>query len=305
MYFPYLRGRQAELLALRELNKRDLISDKIIPIIEPTKFNSTLFKTLDSYLKNEKSIAVIMNPQVGEVCNVNDNCEHWDSIKNSPIIKTYLVNSNLKNQLSYDLDLSKILIINTKRDDKDLFFEFFNENYPLYTFIPDDRHFKKSISSDKILLGDKFNKSRRNADYLNNDDEFFSDDHLYFIDENFKGFSDFSIVGQEFNDSGFAPYAIAIHIVYLDNNSNFRIKHFVSESNEDISNPAGKFKEALTKFMDWVNIEKNKPGFYMTFALKELINCYNLGQYPGLSTLKKLCIMNHLELAGHFLDTNQ
>ena len=37
MYFPYLRGRQFELIALRELLENDLIGDKIIPIIEPIK----------------------------------------------------------------------------------------------------------------------------------------------------------------------------------------------------------------------------------------------------------------------------
>lgn len=37
MYLPYLRGRQNELLALKELVNNDLIGDKIIPIIEPIK----------------------------------------------------------------------------------------------------------------------------------------------------------------------------------------------------------------------------------------------------------------------------
>ena len=37
MYFPYLRGRQFELVALRELLELDLISEKIVPVIEPVK----------------------------------------------------------------------------------------------------------------------------------------------------------------------------------------------------------------------------------------------------------------------------
>ena len=35
MYFPYLRGRQFELIALRELVEKDVLSSKIIPVIEP------------------------------------------------------------------------------------------------------------------------------------------------------------------------------------------------------------------------------------------------------------------------------
>ena len=49
MYFPYLRGRQFELIALRELLEDDLIGNKIVPIIEPIKPTSTLAKTLSFY----------------------------------------------------------------------------------------------------------------------------------------------------------------------------------------------------------------------------------------------------------------
>lgn len=37
MYFPYFRGRQYELLALKELATKKLISSAIVPIIEPVK----------------------------------------------------------------------------------------------------------------------------------------------------------------------------------------------------------------------------------------------------------------------------
>ena len=37
MYFPYLRGRQFELIALRELVEKDVLSGRIMPIIEPVK----------------------------------------------------------------------------------------------------------------------------------------------------------------------------------------------------------------------------------------------------------------------------
>lgn len=55
MYFPYLRGRQYELLALRELAANDLLGTHIIPVIEPVKLSSTLVNTLDTFTK-KKSI---------------------------------------------------------------------------------------------------------------------------------------------------------------------------------------------------------------------------------------------------------
>ena len=51
MYFPYLRGRQYELLALRELVKNNLLGEHIIPIIEPVKLSSTLVKDYSSSKK--------------------------------------------------------------------------------------------------------------------------------------------------------------------------------------------------------------------------------------------------------------
>ena len=66
MYFPYLRGRQFELIALRELLENDLIGDKIVPIIEPVKPTPTLARTLKLYTEKEHKHALIMNPEVGE-----------------------------------------------------------------------------------------------------------------------------------------------------------------------------------------------------------------------------------------------
>ena len=37
MYFPIFRGRQFELLALRECVSRGILSNLIIPIVEPVK----------------------------------------------------------------------------------------------------------------------------------------------------------------------------------------------------------------------------------------------------------------------------
>ena len=44
MYFPYLRGRQFELIALRELVGKDVLSSRITPIIEPVNYLLRLLK---------------------------------------------------------------------------------------------------------------------------------------------------------------------------------------------------------------------------------------------------------------------
>lgn len=44
MYYPYLRGKQNELFAIRELLEKGLIGDCIQPIIEPIKYTTTFKK---------------------------------------------------------------------------------------------------------------------------------------------------------------------------------------------------------------------------------------------------------------------
>ena len=51
MYYPYLRGRQNELLCLRELLENDVIGKKIVPIIEPVIFNSTYISVIKKFVE--------------------------------------------------------------------------------------------------------------------------------------------------------------------------------------------------------------------------------------------------------------
>lgn len=53
--FPYFRGRQYELLALKELAQKGLISKYVIPVVEPIKISPTL-KTQYNLLKSRLKI---------------------------------------------------------------------------------------------------------------------------------------------------------------------------------------------------------------------------------------------------------
>ena len=308
MYFPYLRGRQFELIALRELVENGIIGDKIIPIIEPVKLTSTLLKTLNAFSNNGKRYAMIMNPEVGEFSKAlrekkEDNdvlaesvSEALDSENN---IKAYLMRSGVEQYIdSAETDISSIISISTNRDCMDEYARDFASAKPMYALIPSDRRFGRLVGNRQVLLEDCFSKAQKNADYGSNDDEFYSDTHLYYRDEGFKGFSDYSIVGSEYQASGFAPLAVAIHIVYFDTNDELRVHHFVSDSNDDINDPAGKYGEAVKKLKDWVYDNDIKA----TMGLNGLLKSCEIGKYPGLGTVKKYSIMHHLELMNGFLE---
>ena len=66
MFFPYFRGRQYELLALKELAQKGLISKYVIPVVEPIKISPTLKNTIQAFEKADLNLAMILNPAVGD-----------------------------------------------------------------------------------------------------------------------------------------------------------------------------------------------------------------------------------------------
>lgn len=307
MYFPYLRGRQFELIALRELLEGKRISEKVIPIIEPVKPSSTLLKTLETFVKNDREIAVVFNPTVGDFAKKLKEMREEDSkvanelydllTQNDKVIKSYIMDRGILSEIKSEASKNKYLIINLNRDCLDDFLDAYEDTLPRFTLIPDDRAFRRVIPDSKVLFEDNFNKQSRNIDYIDNQDEFFSDSHLYYQNENYVGFADYSVVGEEFNESGFAPVAVVIHVVYFDKKKELRIHHFVSDSNEGIEDPGGKFGEALEKLVYWCD-ENNVQN---TLGLQGFYDCYSSGKYPGLGTVKKYSIMHHIELVSNFL----
>ncbi len=305
MYFPYLRGRQFELIALRELVEKGVLSSRITPIIEPVKLTSTLVKTIETYGANSRQLAIITNPKVGSFSSdakEEKNQKLKESLsaslkENNDILYMYLLRENSKPEKFIARHADNMGTICNDKDAIPVYEANFSETDVKFNLIPDESGFRRRVGKNRVLLADKFNKQEKNNDYIEIDDEPFSEDHLYYTEDGYVGFADYSVVGEEYNETGFAPYAVAIHIVYFDTDESLRVKHFVSDSNDDISDPAGKFQEALSKLVEW-NAEKKLD----TVAMREFEDLYRREAYPGLGTVKKLSIMHHLELIGKFLD---
>ncbi|WP_312832982.1 sce7725 family protein [Sedimentibacter saalensis] len=314
MYFPYVRGRQYELLALRELSEKDLLGSFVTPIIEPVKLSPTLNKTMSIFIQTNHQLSVIRNPVVGSFLKDLKDVKYGSKeevykdefrtqYKENAIIKSVIMQPNAKSLLEYwdqeSVNKEDLLVINTNREYLELYDQLFGNIMPRYALIPDESAFRRKVHKNKVLLEDKFEKQNRNADYQKQEDEFFSDAHLYYKEDGFIGFSDYSVVGNEYLEAGFAPYAVAIHIVYFAGDKSLRVKHFVSDSNEDISNPALKFYEAVSKLASWYN-ETPHP-VQITMGLKTFLEHYEKQTYPGLGTVKKLSLMHHIELMGKYL----
>ena len=308
MYFPILRGRQFELIALRECINKKILSEKIIPIIEPVKVSSTYVTTIASFINEGRSIAVIRNPLVGswakdlkKESNSKVREQVYEQLKSTNVISSLYVTSKLESNIEFaeknGISIESLILLCNNPDYIDNYEKVIKNSLPRYNLIPDKGDYRRRIRANRVVCEDHFPKQTRNIDYSDIETEFFSSDHLYYTEDGYKGFADYSVVGEEYSETGFAPYAVAIHIVYFDHDNVLRIAHFVSDSNDDISDPAKKFEEAVRKLVDWNKIMKLD-----TVGIKEFEKAYENKTYPGLGVVKKFSIMHHLELMSRYLD---
>ena len=246
MYYPYLRGRQNELLCLRELLEAKKLSKCVTPVLEPVKFSSTFVSTLKKFAENERQIILIMNPAVGKFedefqkaivdskkadtdekrTKLKKLLDEYDSIlKDKHICKAYLVDAETIDKVlkMSEAEREKLYLLNQNRGNDEFYIEHGNELLVEASFIPKDEDFKDEVVGNAIILEDCYQKAKRNADYIDEPDVFFSKNHLVYARRGYQGFSDYSIVGNEYDESGFAPVAIAVHIVYLGERKELRV----------------------------------------------------------------------------------
>lgn len=319
MYYPYLRGRQNELLCIRELLENGKLSKKIVPIIEPVRYNSTFFSTLSKFIELDRKIILIHNPKVGSFnkeysdmlkkiekesdekkkSKLISTVDSYKNILNSDcIIKGYINEQKVVDKiLSKQQDIENIAIINCRIGDYKFYEEHGEQLSAKITFIPKDEDFRDEVYGDAVVLEDSYVKEKRNVDYINEPDVFFSRNHIVYSRRGYSGFSDYSIVGDEYEESGFAPLAIAIHIMYYGSKKELRVHHFVSESNENISDPARKFEEAMKNLVSWELYDEIPK----TVGFLKLVECYNSGKFPGLGVIKRYSLMHHMQMMSEFL----
>ena len=314
MYYPYLRGKQFELLALREFSSEFENNHTIVPIIEPVKKQvNGLNAAALSMIENGMKFAVILNPSDGDYRHTGidndilmrltawtDDRDNW--------IPAYIYKHNGKTLLNHakQNNLSNLMIIfpsGADVNDEELM-EFLSKDEVAFVVsgnLSNNRSARGRLlrlGKALISLEDRFNERPRNADYANEIDEIFSEDFAYYKEDGLAGFADFTPMAKDFIEGGMLPYAIAIHLTYQKSDDQLFVHHFVSDNNFDQSNIRGKFHEAAVKIAPFFN----NNGLYHTSAVDELIRRAESDDgYPGLGYIKKLSVKNHLELITHIL----
>jgi hypothetical protein len=309
MYHPYFRGKQFELITVRE-SAGGLAQAGFIPIIEPVREAlNGLQRAIQAVCDAGGLAIVIVNPYHG------DHAEDGESIS-TLLADVFGECENIAAGilLKKDMTVDQAMAVYQQHVDHDrvLIHDGFGDGRALAEALGGDvtvvkhvffescgllyrRHFQ---GANRILLKDGFER-RRNRDYP--EVEPFSDLHVTFGDQGGDGFGDFLTVGDDYSESGGPAYAVAIHLTFIDPTKDdaMFIYHFVSETQDTPADPAGKFGEALSLLM--AKLDEPDHHLLESSAVAEFRDLAERGHFPGLGYIKKLSMKHHLETLADYI----
>lgn len=305
-YFPFFRGKQNELIALRELANEIAESGKVIPIIEPVKANTTTRISLDRYVEASMPFLLICNPDYGDFANQPQ--QLYDTLITEALLDG---DSNWTPALILRANSSATVIsaFLERYEDYEVALIYYGlpastsarallnaEGIANHVFIGNSvgAAYVNTIQDERrVMVGDRFQRQPRNADYP--DREFFTDWNTVDGNPSRIDFGDFSIVGDDYSENGGPAYAVAVHHIHYQQGTAgpLDVSHFISDSNETTANPSGKVIEAVTKLVEALD-EPLLPND--TAACDEYRDMADTEVSRGLGYLKRLAIKHHLEI---------
>jgi hypothetical protein len=305
MYFPIMRGKQYELLALREFLTEGGSDQNVLPVVEPVRKRAQpLLKLLDVFHDVGGAYIVALNPTVGHVqgrTEVSDALLAKVAAQESKGIAAINVTSG-----SYLHELARLVEVSSavpvaffhqsgfpdapalasvasKHDD--IRYHLFSDNLT-------GREYRHTFDgAPRVFVQDPF-VLMRNADYP--EEEFFSDFYVEHRAEGYNGFGDYTIVGADYREGGGPAYAVAVHLTYEKQKGQIWVRHFVSDSKETAVNPGGKFREALTKLVAFV--DQHPELRQVSSAVADFEDLHQRMHFPGLGVVKKLSMRHHMSL---------
>ncbi len=301
MYFPILKGKQNELIALRELS--DIIDAQYLkPVIEPVRENiSPLKRTIKQLSDNGIVPLVVINPSLGDYVGGED----FISPQLLEEEGAYLPCVKIKNPQ----DLAAIELFQSFRGRAAAYIESSVDralveivNASMYTLVNPVRVSSAAFAQirNKVVYGDFFKKEVKNSDYA--EDSLFSGLHTEYRNlDNVIGFGDFTILSEDYSESGGPAYVVAVHLSYINRQEYdaMHVRHFSSYDDRTPTNPGGKFMDALNKLVQYVTQNPNK--FTRTIGLEEFFTLHASRHYPGLGHVKKISIKHHIETTCRYI----
>lgn len=308
MYYPFLRARQFELIALRELAAEEATQGVIIPILEPVKeTHNNLNLAHKVFLEKGQNAYIVVNPKFGELAGDSQfYIEYLATLNDEVFLPAFHYRNNAEyiNQSIKQFGLTNcMLICENDIEGDDTNFKSIAELKAVSLVTVNDpgrnrslNRYIRGLQKGFIRLDDLFEKKDRNSDFLDITEHRFSEEHIHYSTEGFEGFSDYTVLPSEYVEGGSTPRAVVIHLTYLNIQNEIWIRHFTSETNDSIANVQGKFAEAAAKAVIYC-----RQNGLSNSAITELETYFDTEHYPGLGTVKKISIKNHLLVLSNFI----
>lgn len=306
MYYPLLRGKLNELLAIREALPKLHANGRICPIIEPVASRTSGLAACLTAIKGQIPHVVLVNPSVGKLKRPPGAV--------GPVIAPFLVAGNgliPGFNVGKTTTLPQLNAFLTTYGNRKVMLLICDPPAwfatppaalralpvpPILAFVDGKvpiTHVTTFAGFDLALIRDGFQRKDRNDLYPRVSQ--FGDLHLTYAAAGYQGFGDYSIVGFTFRDSGGPAKTVTIHLTEdMPARGPIIVNHFKSTVATAASDTAAKFQEALSYLVVYLNAN---PRFltYST-ACAEFVALHGRRHFPQLGPVKKLSVRHHLEL---------
>lgn len=312
MYFPYLFGKQSELLAVREMASAFGDPQKIVPVIEPVGPNGINLLHRD-FKKAGKYVYVVENP-TRQAFETPAAVRAWrkanagyfsDKDVVRPAFREHpgTTATDIADFVAAHPDRAIAVIMTTGRiAPADLKAALAGATGKVLVFMEPGANRVGYVGElgvgITVEINHRFTKQRINADYSGT--EWFTNDHVDFGTSGYPGFSDYTVLPTEPNkDGGGRPGAVAIHLSYRSGNEVW-VQHFVSdETDRDEGDAGSKLLEAIAHLA--TQAKATPTRFDGSPIVTEYLRMGSTISPTSLGGNKKLEIKHHLYIATRLL----
>ena len=313
MYFPYLRGKQGEIFAVR--NSALFPNRRIVPVFEPIDLSDTYVKKYAGIASKGTRFSVIVNsgngkskpPEMSEVFRLLDDIEsHTPGVA----IPAFEIRANEASIDRLDLFASRfssvqcILVHRAQRfSGTDLTSILSRFSKPAIQIFLDGHIGPEMIdmlpATGKVLLRDGFDIHSPNKNYPRQTT--FNNSLYRYRDLGFNGFSDFSIIGDHYS-SGRRSNAnhVALHLTEYIAGKSAVTNHFVTSPDNENEHIRKKYLDALEQMMEYTGQPPDQA--FATEGMLKYHETYSQEHFPGLGKPKQWSTMHHMEITYRELE---
>lgn len=306
MYWPYLRSKQNEVLAFRELAGN--LSSLIVPIFKPVTLHA-FESRLESILDDGLRVSVVVNSREGAPApSLSDTLKVVDNLlarNPGSVFPAFELEEGATSQdvRWFDNRFSGVQTVLLHRGhglrEVDITSQVSSGINPVQVFL--DGHAPAYLMSgfqgcNRVIVRDGFSRQRVNGDYPAQSD--FDDLAYNYRALGFDGFGDCASVGDFYAKGGQNPSHVAFHLTEEKSGGDIVCNHFVSssapgDSTEDM------YWDAMGQLVGYTG---NPPSqVFSTVGVYDYINNYTHGGFKNLGFPKRCSVKHHLQMIDRII----